>query len=174
MTSVGGVFSVLPTPFDSTGAIDGERLNRVIDLFLAGGVNGFTALGVTGEVSRLTEPERDAVLDIVITHVASRVPVVAGTTAEGLRTCVESTHRAKQAGASAAMISPPRMPKLNSDAAHPALRRGGGAVDLPVVVQDYPPISGYAIGLLSEGTAGTAAGSARVECGQSGSKDRNS
>jgi dihydrodipicolinate synthase/N-acetylneuraminate lyase len=50
MTSFGGVFSVLPTPFDSSGDIDRESLKRVIDLFLAGGVNGFTALGVTGGV----------------------------------------------------------------------------------------------------------------------------
>src|SRR5262245_38920814 len=92
------VFSVLPTPFDASGEFDADSLRRVIDLFLADGVTGFTALGVTSEVARLTDPERDRVLDAVLTHVASRVPVVAGTTAEGLRTCIEYTRRAKAAG----------------------------------------------------------------------------
>jgi len=70
---------------------------------------------------------------------------VAGTTADGLRTCVEYTRRAKQAGAAAAMISPPRMIKINSDAVVKHFAAVAGAVEIPIVVQDYPPISGYAM-----------------------------
>jgi 4-hydroxy-tetrahydrodipicolinate synthase len=145
MTQFGGVFSVLPTPFDAAGDFDRASLGRVIDLFLQGGVNGFTALGVTGEVARLTEAERDLVLDAAVSHVDGRVPVVAGTTADGLRTCVEYTRRAKAAGASAVMISPPRMPKLNSEAVVRHFTEVAAAVDIPIIVQDYPPISGYAM-----------------------------
>ena len=84
MAVFGGVFSVLPTPFTPSGDIDLASLKRVVDLFIADGVNGFTALGVTSEVARLTEAERDAVLDTVVAQVNGRVPVVAGATAEGL------------------------------------------------------------------------------------------
>jgi 4-hydroxy-tetrahydrodipicolinate synthase len=143
--SFGGVFSVLPTPFDPTGELDLGSLARVIDLFLADGVNGFTALGVTSEVARLTEPERDRVLDAVLASVNGRVPVVAGTTADGLRTCIEYTRRAKSAGAAAVMISPPRMIKINSDAVAKHFAAVASAVDVPIIVQDYPPISGYAM-----------------------------
>ena len=141
----GGVFSVLPTPFSSSGDVDPDSLRRVVDLFLADGVNGFTALGVTSEVARLTEAERDLVLDTVLAHVHGRVPVVVGTTAEGLRTCIEYSTRARRAGASAVMISPPRMPKINSDAVARHFADVASAVDLPIIVQDYPPISGYAM-----------------------------
>jgi len=141
----GGVFSVLPTPFGPSGDVDQDSLRRVIDLFLADGVNGFTALGVTSEVARLTEAERDLVLDTVLTHVNGRVPVVAGTTADGLRTCIEYSQRARQAGATAVMISPPRMPTINSDAVARHFADVSAAVDLPIIVQDYPPISGYAM-----------------------------
>src|SRR5438132_13647483 len=108
-----GVFSVLPTPFNSSGDVDPESLTRVIDLFLADGVNGFTALGVTSEVARLTDAERDRVLDTVLTHVNGRVPVVAGTTADGFCPCLEYTKRAKAPGAAAVMISPQGMAKVN-------------------------------------------------------------
>jgi len=145
MASFGGVFSVLPTPFDSSGDFDPDGLRRVIDLFLADGVNGVTALGVTSEVARLTEPERDRVLDVVLTHVAGRAPVVCGATADGLRTCIEYTRRAKAAGASAVMISPPRMPKINSDAVARHFAEVASASDIAIIVQDYPPISGYAM-----------------------------
>lgn len=53
MMQVEGVFSVLPTPFLDDGSLDLDSLRRVVDAFIAGGVNGFTALGVTGEVARL-------------------------------------------------------------------------------------------------------------------------
>ena len=145
MITFGGVFSVLPTPFDARGDFDPGSLERVIDLFLAGGVNGFTALGVTGEAARLTEGERDRVLDTVVRHTNGRVPVVAGTTADGLRTCIEYTKRAKAAGASAVMISPPRAPKLNSDGVARHFAEVAAAVDIPIIVQDYPPISGFAM-----------------------------
>jgi 4-hydroxy-tetrahydrodipicolinate synthase len=143
MPTFAGVFSVLPTPFDPSGDVDVESLRRVIDLFVADGVDGFTALGVTGEVARLTEGERDQVLDSIVQRVGGRVPVVAGTTADGLRTCIEYTRRAKAAGAAAVMISPPRMPKLNSDAVVKHFAEVSSAVDIPIIVQDYPPISGY-------------------------------
>ena len=140
-----GVFSVLPTPFVPSGDIDLDSLKRVVDVFIADGVNGFTALGVTSEVARLTESERDSVLDTIVAQVNGRVPIVAGTTAEGLRTCIEYTRRAKAAGASAVMISPPRMPKINSDAVARHFADVAAAVDIPIIVQDYPPISGYAM-----------------------------
>jgi 4-hydroxy-tetrahydrodipicolinate synthase len=145
MTAFGGVFSVLPTPFDPSGDFDPESLGRVVELFLDDGVDGFTALGVTSEVARLTDAERDRVLDTVLTHVNGRVPVVAGTTADGLRTCIDYTRRARSAGAAAVMISPPRMLKINSDAVAKHFAEVATAVDVPIIVQDYPPISGYAM-----------------------------
>ncbi len=140
-----GVYSVLPTPFDSGDEVDHESLRRVVDLYLAAGVDGVTALGVTSEVARLSDRERDAVLDTILSHVAGRVPVVAGTTAEGTTLCLERSRQARSAGAAAVMVSPPRMPKINSDAVAKHFTALAQAVDLPIVVQDYPPISGYAM-----------------------------
>jgi len=138
-----GVFSVLPTPFHDDGSLDLDSMRRVIDLFIDGGVNGLTALGVTGEVARLTERERQTVLEAVIQHVAGRVPVVVGTTAEGSHTCLEYSLNAKQAGAAAVMISPPRMAKLNSEAVVRHFAAVATTVNIEIVVQDFPPISGF-------------------------------
>ena len=142
---VEGVYSVLPTPFTASGDVDEDSLRRVVDLFIAAGVNGVTVLGVTGEVARLDEVERGGVLETVTRHVAGRVGVVAGTTAEGTRTCIGYSRLAREAGATAVMVSPPRMPKLNSDAVLRHYQALADAVDIEIVVQDYPPISGYAM-----------------------------
>ena len=140
-----GVYSVLPTPFTASGDLDEISLRKVVDLFVNAGVNGLTALGVTGEVARLDENERRRVLEVVVEHANGRVAVVAGTTAEGTRTCIGYSRHAKSAGATAVMVSPPRMPKLNSDAVVRHYTALAEAVDIEIVVQDYPPISGFAM-----------------------------
>jgi 4-hydroxy-tetrahydrodipicolinate synthase len=140
-----GVYSVLPTAFTSSGDLDDDSLCRVIDMFIGAGINGVTALGVTGEVARLDDSERRRVLEVVTTHVNGRIGVVAGTTADGTRTCITYSRHAKDAGATAVMVSPPRMPKLNSEAVVRHFHALADAVDIEIVVQDYPPISGYAM-----------------------------
>jgi 4-hydroxy-tetrahydrodipicolinate synthase len=41
------------------------------------------------------------------------------------------------------MISPPRLQKLNSDAVVGHFSAVAEAVDIPIVVQDFPPVSGF-------------------------------
>ena len=146
-----GVYSVLPTPFTTTGDVDEASLRRVVDLFIGAGVNGVTALGVTGEVARLDDGERRRVLEVVTAQVNGRIGVVAGATSEGTRTCISYSRHALEVGATAVMVSPPRMPKLNSEAVVRHFHTLAAAVDIEIVVQDYPPISGYGMepGLLA-------------------------
>ena len=145
MLKFDGVFSVVPTPFFPDGRIDFESLNRVIDLFVGARVNGLTALGVTSETVRLSDVERDHVLERVIQQVGGKIPVVAGTTAAGTLACIEYSRSAARFGADAIMVSPPRMPKLNSEAVVRHYKTLADAVDLPIVIQDYPVVSGYAM-----------------------------
>ena len=146
-----GVYSVLPTPFRGGGEVDIESLKRVVDLIVAAGVNGVTALGVTGEAARLSERERGVIVDTVVRQVAGRARVIVGTSADGVRACIDFSREAKSLGASAVMVSPPRMAKLNSESVVNHYKALAEAVDLPIVVQDYPPISGFAMeaGLLA-------------------------
>ena len=140
-----GVYSVLPTPFTAGGDVDEASLRKVVDLFVSAGVNGVTALGVTGEVARLDDRERRRVLEVVVEQVNGRAGVVAGTTADGTRTCIGYSRDAKTIGATAVMVSPPRMPKLNSDAVVRHYAALAEVLNIEIVVQDYPPISGYAM-----------------------------
>jgi len=146
-----GVYSVLPTPFRRGGDVDHDSLGRVVELAVRAGVQGVTALGVTGEVSRLSERERSDIVTTVVRHVAGRAKVVVGASADGVRACIEFSREAQQLGASAVMVSPPRMNKLQSESVVLHFKAVAEAVDLPIVVQDYPPISGFSMeaGLLA-------------------------
>lgn len=149
--SLGGVYSVLPTPFAANGDLDRESLRRVVDLIVGAGVDGVTVLGVTGEVTRLTERERAEVVDTVVARVDGRVRIIVGASADGVRTCVAYSKEAQLLGATAVMVSPPRALKLNTESVVSHYKALASAVDLPIVVQDYPPISGFAMeaGLLA-------------------------
>jgi len=138
-----GVYSIIPTAFSDSGDLDAASQSRVVDLFIAKGANGLTALGVTGEVARLEEHERRTILEVIVKQAAGRIPIIAGTSAGGTRTCISYTRQAKELGASAVMVSPPRMPKLNSAAVVNHYKALADAVDLPIIVQDYPPITGF-------------------------------
>jgi 4-hydroxy-tetrahydrodipicolinate synthase len=138
-----GVYSIIPTAFTDAGGFDPDSQRRVVDLFIDKGANGLTALGVTGEVARLEEHERAAVLELVVKQADGRVPIVAGTSADGTRTCITYSRQAKALGAAAVMVSPPRAPKLNSNAVVGHYSALAEAVDVPIVVQDYPPITGF-------------------------------
>jgi 4-hydroxy-tetrahydrodipicolinate synthase len=140
---ISGVFSVLPTPFAADGSIDFQSLKRVIDLYIRSGINGMTASGVTSETARLSDSERMAVLQIIMEHTNKRVPVIIGASTEGLQTCIDLSRRAKELGAAAVMISPPRLNKLNSNAVVNHFKSVADAVDIPIVIQDYPPVSGF-------------------------------
>jgi 4-hydroxy-tetrahydrodipicolinate synthase len=146
-----GVYSVLPTPFRAGGEVDHASLTRVIDLAIAAGVDGVTALGVTGEASRLSDRERTAVVETAVRHVNGRCRVVVGTSADGLRLCADRSREAKALGGSAVMISPPRAMTLNTESVVNHYRTVAEAVDLPIVIQDCPPLSGFAMeaGLLA-------------------------
>jgi len=145
MSQLEGVFSVLPTPFTPEGKVDTQSLEKVVELFISAGVNGLTALGVTSEVARLSERERALVLDTVSAKVNGRVPVVVGATADAATSCIEYSRAAVSAGAAAVMVSPPRMAKLNSGTVIRHFSALAEAVDLPIIIQDYPVVTGYAM-----------------------------
>ena len=138
-----GVHSVLPTPFKAGGEVDHESLARAVDYVVAARVQGVTALGVTGEAARLSDRERAAVVQTLVRQTGDRAQVIVGASADGLRTCIDFSREAKTLGAAAVMISPPRFSKLNSEAVVSHYKAVAEAVDLPIVIQDYPPTCGY-------------------------------
>ena len=144
-TRYDGVFAVLPTPFAPDDSIDVASLRNVVRLYLGAGVDGLTALGVTSEAGQLTAAERLQVLDVVIEEAGGRVPVVVGATAPGLEQCIGYARLAKSSGAAAVMIAPPPASSFDPQAVRSHFEGVAAAVDLPIVIQDYPQQAGFSI-----------------------------
>ena len=71
-----GVFPIAPTPFTAGGELDLDGQRRVLDCMVDQGVDGICILANYSEQFLLTDDERDALIDLCLSHVAGRVPVI--------------------------------------------------------------------------------------------------
>jgi 4-hydroxy-tetrahydrodipicolinate synthase len=144
MTLAPGVWGVVATPFSgSTLEVDEGSLVRLVSHYESIGVTGLTVLGVFGEAAQLSSTERRDVLEAVADSV--ELPLVVGATSLGTAPVIEEGLLAVEAvGDRIAAL----MVQVNSprpDVLVPHLRAVHEATGLPIVVQDYPAISGVTV-----------------------------
>jgi len=140
--SLTGVFNITPTPFHDDGRIDADSVRRLTDFTRAAGVNGMTILGVLGEADKLTERERDEVMALTIEAAGPDFPICVGTTHAGTDGCIVLSRRAQEMGAAAVMVAAPKLARPNDSALMRHYLAVAEAIDIPVVVQDFPPAVG--------------------------------
>lgn len=132
-----GVLAVLPTPFDDDGRVDTASARRLAAAAAAAGADAVVCFGLAGEIHKLDDGDRDAVLEAVVEAVGGRIAVVVGTEHSGTRAAVRRTQRAKELGAAAAMAFPPSFVAPGRDDVTHYFRALADA-GLPVIVQDAP------------------------------------
>jgi 4-hydroxy-tetrahydrodipicolinate synthase len=137
-----GVYNITPTPFHADGRLDSDSLRRLTTFTRDKGVDGMTILGVLGEADKLTDRERDEVIATTLEAAGSEFPICVGTTHAGTDGCISLSRRAAALGAAAVMIAPPRLARTNDAALKRHYLTVADAIDLPIVVQDFPPAVG--------------------------------
>lgn len=137
--SLTGVFNITPTPFHEDGRIDADSVRRLTDFTRAAGVHGMTILGVLGEADKLTERERDEVMALTIEAAGPDFPICVGTTHAGTDGCIALSRRAQEMGAAAVMVAAPKLARTSDSALMRHYLAVAEAIDIPVVVQDFPP-----------------------------------
>ena len=137
-----GVYNITPTPFHPDGSLDEASLRRLTTFTRGTGVNGMTILGVLGEADKLTESERDRVIGAVVETAGADFPICVGTTHAGTDGCIAFSRRAQALGARAVMVAPPRLARTNDAALERHYVAVSEAIDIPVVMQDFPPAVG--------------------------------
>jgi 4-hydroxy-tetrahydrodipicolinate synthase len=137
-----GVIAAIPTPFDEHDEIDESALRQLIDFLVKNGIHGIMTTGGNGEFPHLLSEERKRILEIVVEHVAGRVPVIACTSSCGTKETIMLSEHAKRSGADAIIIVPPYYFKLSEDSILDHFREIASAVDLPIVVYNNPEYTG--------------------------------
>ncbi|MGI9259345.1 MAG: dihydrodipicolinate synthase family protein [Gammaproteobacteria bacterium] len=136
-----GVFPIAPTPFDTKDALDLDGQKRVLDCMIDQGVEGICILANFSEQFLLTDEERELLLDLCLSHIAGRVPVIVTCSHFSTQIAAARAKRAAEAGAAMVMLMPPY---------HGATLRAGedqilehfsavaAAAGIPIMIQDAP------------------------------------
>lgn len=141
-TSLDGIHFMLPTPFHPDGNLNVVPFKRLVDCAVNSGCAGVVTLGVMGEAHRLSDDERNQVMEAVISAADGRLKVVVGISSQSGIDVAARAVSAAQAGASAVMASPPRMAKPNDAAVAAYYSAINDADDISLVVQDLPEQTG--------------------------------
>ena len=142
MTEFSGVIVPIITPFADGGEIDFAALRENIDALIAGGVHGILPAGSTGEAMCLRPDEYHDLLETTIDHVAGRVPVVAGCSANATRDVIANCTLASELGADGYMVTHPYYSRPDDHELLEHYRALSAALDRPLIVYNNPYTTG--------------------------------
>jgi 4-hydroxy-tetrahydrodipicolinate synthase len=137
-----GVVAYPITPFTPAGGVDLPKLRALIDRLLASGVHGIAPLGSAGVLPYLSDEEREAVAEAVVSHVAGRVPTLVGVSALTTERTVHHARFAERAGASAVMVIPMSYCRLTDDEVFRHYETVADAVSIPIMAYNNPATGG--------------------------------
>jgi 2-keto-3-deoxy-L-arabinonate dehydratase len=136
-----GVFPIAPTPFTAAHDVDLDGQRRVLDCMIDQGVDGICILANYSEQFLLSDAERTTLLDLCLSHVAGRVPVIVTCSHFSTRIAAERGRQAAAAGAKMLMMMPPyhgAALRAGDDGIVEQFARVAEAAGVPIMVQDAP------------------------------------
>jgi 4-hydroxy-tetrahydrodipicolinate synthase len=133
-----GVYAILTTPFRDDWRLDLAGLERNVEAVLRGGVDGVLVGGGYGEFPSMSTEERSHLIREAVRMVAGRVPVIACTAHSSTLEALELTRAAEDAGADAAMLTPPYVTEVTDADVERHFATVASRVDLPLVLYNTP------------------------------------
>lgn len=142
-----GVMPALVTPFDDAGNIDFSKFEKLLTKLRNDGVKGWVPCGSTGEYNALTADERVSVLKFVAEFANKDELLIAGTNAGSTWEVIEHTRRARDLGYTTVLLSAPFYATPAPDELIAHYQAVLEAVDVNIVLYNYPPKVGVEVGL---------------------------
>jgi 4-hydroxy-tetrahydrodipicolinate synthase len=134
-----GFFGFVVTPTRDDGDdIDEDRLCQLLDWVIGESVHGVCVLGSTGANGVFTDEERLRVIRRAVTHVRSRVPVIAGVSSMTTAQTANMARAAEEAGADGVIVVPMNYWPLTEAEVYSHYRTVAAATHLPLVIYNNP------------------------------------
>lgn len=95
---LGGVIIAMPTPLLENEDIDSESLRKLIDHCINEGANGIMIGGSMGEGPALSDSQKKLLVEIAVSHIANRVPLLATVSAPSTRKSIEEVKTINKSG----------------------------------------------------------------------------
>ena len=132
----------LITPFKEDGSVDYEALDRLVDYQLQNGTDYFVVLGTTAETPTLTEEEKKKIIELVVTKVRGRIPIVLGVGGNCTRAVVDNLKNGNFEGIDAILSVVPYYNKPSQEGIYQHYKAIAEATELPVILYNVPGRTG--------------------------------
>ena len=133
-----GVIPPVCTPRTADGAIDVPSLENLTRHLLDGGVAGLFVNGSSGEVTHMTNTERDTVLTTISGVNAGQVPLLVGAVEQTTNRVIEEAARMVSLGADGIVATSQYYAISNAEENGRHFRAIAASVDVPVFAYDVP------------------------------------
>jgi 4-hydroxy-tetrahydrodipicolinate synthase len=150
MTRFAGIYPILQTPFDDSGALDLDSLRNEVAFCLQAGAHGLVIPANASEFFTLSDAERLQVTEVVLDEAAGWVPVIISCNGVSAPAAVAFTRHAVAHGADGIMVLPPyvrRPGEAGVLAYYEAVADAAGG--RPVIVQNAEPPLGTPLSIPS-------------------------
>ena len=137
-----GMGVALITPFKEDESVDYEALGRLVDYQLQNGTDYLVVLGTTAETPTLTEEEKKNIIDLVVTKVNGRIPIVLGLGGNCTRSIVEKLKKDNFDGIDAILSVVPYYNKPSQEGIYQHYKAIAEATTLPIVLYNVPGRTG--------------------------------
>jgi len=106
-TELDGIITVLNTPFTVDNKIDVKSLTRNVHYASDSGVKGFLVPAMASEVEKLTEKERNLIVQTVVKESAGKLPVIGGASASDQKARLHYAAKLLETGCHGILVSIP-------------------------------------------------------------------
>jgi dihydrodipicolinate synthase/N-acetylneuraminate lyase len=137
-----GCYPILATPFLPDGEIDENGVVRLVRHLKTCGLPGFTMFGLASEFYKLSDADRDALIEAAFDARAPDQTAIVSVTAHSHEVAVKQARRAEVAGAEALMLLPPFFLGPSEEEIRRHVLEVAEATSLPVVLQYAPAQTG--------------------------------
>jgi 4-hydroxy-tetrahydrodipicolinate synthase len=133
-----GSMVAMATPMDSASNLDLKALKKVIHFHLDNGTDALVVCGTTGESATLTFEEKKTVVKVTVAEVNGRIPVIAGSGAQGTQDAIELTQMVMSLGVDAALIMTPAYIKPTQEGLYQHYKAISANCALPIILYNVP------------------------------------
>ena len=133
-----GSMVAVATPMNEDGSIDFESFEKLIEFHIENKTDAIVPVGTTGESATLNHEEHCETISFVVSKVAKRIPVIAGTGANSTAEAIDLTKYAYDAGVDGCLSVTPYYNKPTQEGLYLHFKSIANAVPVPLIPYNVP------------------------------------
>ena len=133
-----GSMVAVATPMNEDGSIDFESFEKLIEFHIENKTDAIVPVGTTGESATLNHEEHCETISFVVSKVAKRIPVIAGTGANSTSEAIDLTKYAYDAGVDGCLSVTPYYNKPTQEGLYLHFKSIANAVPIPLIPYNVP------------------------------------